>query len=112
MYRRVPPAVHRLALWADQLSTAGESHTHCMNRPLFCLAYSGRLQPGLLCCRCGGFCVGPQRLTPQVEAVILLHYPVQNCIGNGGIPDPRMPVLNGQLTGDDGRLVSCTIITD
>jgi hypothetical protein len=23
MHRRVPPDVHRLALWADQLSTAG-----------------------------------------------------------------------------------------
>jgi hypothetical protein len=29
--------------------------------------------------------------------VILLHHPVQNRIRDSGIPNPRMPVLNGQL---------------
>ena len=27
MHRRCPPAVHALAVWADQLSTAGGFHT-------------------------------------------------------------------------------------
>ena len=42
--------------------------------------------------------------------MILLHHPVQNRIRYGGVAYPRMPVLNGQLAGNDGGLVTRTVI--
>jgi len=38
--------------------------------------------------------------------VIVLNHPIPNRIGNSGIANPRMPVLNGQLACDDGGLVA------
>ena len=98
MHRWVPPAVHTLVVWADQLSTAGEIHTHGMNYPFLELR-SGSLLTGLLLGQCGPgggrFFVAPQRLTHQVEAVILLHHPVQNCVGYGGAYCALGVIANG-----------------
>ena len=44
--------------------------------------------------------------------MILVHHPIQNCVGNSRIPNPRMPVLDGQLAGDDGGLVASAVIDD
>ena len=44
--------------------------------------------------------------------MMLLHDAVQNCIGDGGVTDPCMPVFNGQLAGDDGGLIGSAVIDD
>jgi len=43
---------------------------------------------------------------------MVLHHPIQDRIGNRGISYPRMPVLSGQLAGNDGGLVASAVIND
>jgi hypothetical protein len=38
--------------------------------------------------------LGAQRVTCQRKAVVALHDAVQDGVGDGGIADPGMPVLN------------------
>ena len=42
------------------------------------------------------------RLAREREAVVVLHQPVQHRVSNRRVPNPLVPVLYGQLTGDDG----------
>ena len=51
-----------------------------------------------------------QRLPREIEAVMLVHDPVQNRIRNRGVANPRMPMLNGQLAGNDRGLVGSAVI--
>ena len=51
---------------------------------------------------CPGARPGASGFALQIEAVHPLHQPVQNNVGDGGIADPAVPVLNGKLMGDDG----------
>ena len=37
--------------------------------------------------------------------MVVLHDPVQHCVGHGGGPDPFMPVLFGQLAGGDAAFL-------
>ena len=37
---------------------------------------------------------------------------VQNCIGVGGVTNDGMPVLHGQLAGDDGRSPAVSLLED
>ena len=75
-------------------------------------------QPGLggfshrLLASIRGLGVRSQRLACEIEPVVLLHDPVQDCIGNGGVTDPCVPVFNGQLAGDDGGLACCPVVDD
>ena len=43
---------------------------------------------------------------------MLLHETIQHCVGNRGVTDPGMPMLDGQLAGDDGGLVGSAVIDD
>ena len=38
--------------------------------------------------------------------------PVQDGVGDGGVADPGMPVLDGQLAGDDGGLAGRPVVDD
>jgi len=42
--------------------------------------------------------------------VVVLHDPVQHRVGHGGVPDPFMPVLYGQLASNDRGLSSRPVI--
>jgi len=53
-----------------------------------------------------------KRLARQSEAVISLHQPVQDGVGDRGVTDPCMPMLDGQLAGDDGGLVGRPVVDD
>ena len=44
--------------------------------------------------------------------MMLLHNPVQDCVRDSGVSDPCMPVLNGQLAGNDGGLVGSPVVDD
>lgn len=44
--------------------------------------------------------------------MVLLHHPVQNRVRYRRVSNPRMPMLNRQLTRDDRRLVGRTVIND
>ena len=41
-----------------------------------------------------------------------LHQTVQHGIGNGGVAHPCMPMVDRQLTGDDGGLVGGPVVND
>ena len=41
-----------------------------------------------------------------------LHDPVEDGIGDGLVADPRMPVINWQLRGDDGGFVRRAVVDD
>ena len=44
------------------------------------------------------------RLAREREAVVVLHQPVEHRVSNRGVPNPFVPVLDRQLTGnDDGK---------
>lgn len=43
---------------------------------------------------------------------MVLHEPVQHGIGHSLVANPLMPVLDGQLTGDDGGALVGTVIND
>ena len=112
MHRRAPPAVHRLVPVVRSVIHGGrDRRTRCANG-VFCLLDSGRLVGILGFARCCRFCARAQRLTHQVEALVSLHHPVQNRVCNGGIPNPRMPVLDGQLAGDYCGFVGSAVIND
>ena len=52
------------------------------------------------------------RLPGKRKAMMVLHQPIQHCIGNSLIPNPPMPMLNRQLTGDDGGTVTRPVINN
>ena len=41
-----------------------------------------------------------------------LHQAIEHCVGDGGITDPGMPVLDGQLAGNDGGFCRGAIVDD
>lgn len=41
---------------------------------------------------------------------MVLHDPVQHGVGHGGVPDPFLPMLYGQLTGDDRGLPARSVV--
>jgi len=43
------------------------------------------------------------RIARQGEVVMALHQSVQHGVGDGGVSDPCMPMVDGQLAGDDGQ---------
>ena len=50
------------------------------------------------------------RFASQREAVVMLHDAVENRVGDGGVADPGMPVLDGKLGCDDGGLAAGAIV--
>jgi len=42
----------------------------------------------------------------------VVHEAVENSVGDGGIADDFVPMLNGKLTGDDGRAASVPVFHD
>lgn len=44
--------------------------------------------------------------------MIALHDAVQDGVGDGGIADPGVPVLDRQLAGDDGALGAGAVVDD
>ena len=44
--------------------------------------------------------------------MMALHQPVQHGVGHGLVSDPLVPMLDGELTGDDGCTVVGTVIND
>lgn len=57
-----------------------------------------------------GFCMRSE--SPVSVKRWLRCMTVQDGVGDGGVADPRMPVLDRQLAGDDGGLVAGTVIDD
>jgi hypothetical protein len=53
-----------------------------------------------------------QRLAFQLQAMGAVHKPVEYGVGDRGIADMRMPVLDWQLAGDDGRHAAVAIVDD
>ena len=43
---------------------------------------------------------------------MLLHDPIQYGVGDRGVTNPRMPMFNGQLTGNDGGLACRPVINN
>ena len=59
----------------------------------------------------------PTRKASQIYQVATLQYGTQAAATSRAslrltVAYPRMPVLNGQLAGDDGGLVTCSVIND
>nr|WP_230559076.1 hypothetical protein [Variovorax paradoxus] len=54
----------------------------------------------------------PARLGREGESAVLLHQAIEDRLGNGGVTDPRMPVIDRQLAGDDGGLAGCPVVDD
>lgn len=63
-----------------------------------------RLVVGAPFCRWAFFA---QRLAGEREAVMVLHQPIKHGIGDGLVANPFMPMLDRQLTGDDGGALTC-----
>jgi len=52
------------------------------------------------------------RASFQIYFMGVVNQAVEDGIGDGRIPDMFMPVLDRQLTGDDGRCVSVSVFND
>jgi hypothetical protein len=46
------------------------------------------------------------------DAVCVVQESIQDGIGHGGFPDVGMPLVDGQLAGDDGGTAAVTIFED
>lgn len=44
--------------------------------------------------------------------MVALHDAVKEGVGDGGVADPRVAVLDRQLAGDDGGLVAGAVVDD
>src|SRR5581483_9819126 len=53
-----------------------------------------------------------ERFAGKLDAVELLQHPIEDGIGDGGIADPSVPVINRELRGDDAGLVGGAVIED
>lgn len=42
--------------------------------------------------------------------MVVLHQAVQDGVGNGGVAEPGVPVLDRLLTGDEGGLGACAVM--
>lgn len=42
--------------------------------------------------------------------MVVLHDAVEDDVGDGGVADPRVPVFDRQLAGDDGGLVAGVVV--
>jgi hypothetical protein len=52
------------------------------------------------------------RLAGQFDPVSIVHQTVQNAVGHRGITDLRMPLLHGQLAGQDRGASVIAVIAD
>ena len=53
-----------------------------------------------------------QRFAREREAVMVLHEPIKHGIGHSLVTYPLVPVLNGQLAGDDGGALAGPVVND
>jgi len=50
------------------------------------------------------------RLSFQIDSVSIVNQPTQDGIGQGGIGDDFMPVIDGQLAGEQGASLGRALI--
>ena len=54
----------------------------------------------------------PAGVSLEVELVGVVHEAVQNRVSDGGVGDPVVPLLDGQLAGDHGRAAAVAVLDD
>jgi hypothetical protein len=59
-----------------------------------------------------GFAGSPHALAVEVDAVGVVDQAVEDGVGVGGIADRRVPLIDGELAGDDGGGVALAILED
>ena len=53
-----------------------------------------------------------QAVALERQPMRVMHQPVQDGVGDGGIGDHLVPVLDGQLAGHDGTAATMSIVDD
>ena len=51
-------------------------------------------------------------VSPDYEAVCIVDEPIENGVGNGGVGDHLVPVIDRHLAGDDGGATLMPVIND
>jgi hypothetical protein len=51
-------------------------------------------------------------LAGQVDAIGIVNEAVEDSVGDGGIADDFIPVVDGDLAGDDGRAALVAVLDD
>src|SRR6202171_4943175 len=59
-----------------------------------------------------GFAGSPHALAVEIDAVGVMNQAVEDGVGVGGIADQRVPLIDGELAGDDGGAVAVAILED
>jgi hypothetical protein len=54
----------------------------------------------------------PEAVAGQIEAMGVVDETVEDRIGVGRVPDDRVPILHGELAGDDGRSAAVSFFKD
>ena len=58
----------------------------------------------------GGFSGPPQALAGEIDAVGVVHQAVEDGVGIGRVADQGVPLIDGQLAGDDGGAATVTVL--
>jgi hypothetical protein len=53
-----------------------------------------------------------EALSLEFDAVGVVDEAIEDCVGDGGISDNFVPVINGQLAGDDDRTSFISVLDD